>query len=44
MGNEASVADQLRHLETIGATDFMAILCGTPDDRARTITHLATLV
>ena len=43
VGDEASVAAQLRRLATIGATDFMAIPCGTTDDRARTRAHLATL-
>jgi F420-dependent oxidoreductase-like protein len=40
VGDEASVTDQLRHLEAIGATDFMAIPCGTPEDRERTRAHL----
>ena len=44
VGDEASVTGQLRRLEAIGASDFMAILCGTADDRARTRAHLATLV
>ena len=36
--------EQLRALEVIGATDFMAIPCGSAEDRARTVDHLATLV
>jgi F420-dependent oxidoreductase-like protein len=43
VGSEAAVTQQLGRLEGIGATDFMAIPCGTPDDRARTLAHLATL-
>lgn len=43
VGNEASVTGQLHHLEDIGATDFVAIPCGSADDRARTIAHLAEL-
>jgi F420-dependent oxidoreductase-like protein len=44
VGNESSVASQLRHLEDVGATDFVAIPCGSDDDRTRTISHLASLV
>jgi 5,10-methylenetetrahydromethanopterin reductase len=44
VGDEASVGAQLRRLEDIGATDFVAIPCGTPADRKRTTDHLATLV
>jgi len=43
VGDEASVSEQLHRLGAIGATDFMAIPCGTPADRARTRAHLATL-
>jgi len=43
VGDEASVTAQLRRLEEIGATDFVAILCGSRDDRARTRAHLASL-
>jgi 5,10-methylenetetrahydromethanopterin reductase len=43
VGDEASVTAQLRRLEDIGATDFVAIHCGNPDDRARTRAHLAGL-
>ncbi len=43
VGDERSVTEQLRQLEAIGATDFMAIPCGTPDDRARTRAHLTSL-
>jgi 5,10-methylenetetrahydromethanopterin reductase len=43
VGDERSVTEQLQHLEAIGATDFMAIPCGTPDDRARTRAHLTSL-
>lgn len=41
VGDEASVTAQLRRLADIGATDFVAIPCGTSDDRARTLDHLA---
>jgi F420-dependent oxidoreductase-like protein len=44
VGDEASVAQQLARLAAIGATDFMAIPCGTPADRARTRAHLRTLL
>ena len=44
VGDEAAVTEQLDRLEAIGATDFMAIPCGTADDRARTLAHLETLV
>jgi F420-dependent oxidoreductase-like protein len=43
VGDEDAVTGQLQRLASIGATDFMAIPCGTPDDRARTRVHLATL-
>jgi F420-dependent oxidoreductase-like protein len=43
VGTEPSVTDQLRKLEEIGATDFVAILAGTATDRLRTLDHLATL-
>ena len=41
VGDEASVTAQLRRLEDIGATDFIAIPCGSEEDRARTLAHLA---
>lgn len=43
VGTEASVTAQLRHLEDVGATDFVAIPCGSDHDRSRTIAHLATV-
>jgi alkanesulfonate monooxygenase SsuD/methylene tetrahydromethanopterin reductase-like flavin-dependent oxidoreductase (luciferase family) len=43
VGTEASVTGQLRHLEDVGATDFVAIPCGSDHDRTRTIAHLATV-
>ena len=43
VGDEASVTAQLARLAGIGATDFMAIPCGTVDDRVRTRAHLASL-
>lgn len=43
VGEEDSVTAQLRRLADIGATDFVAIPCGTPDDRSRTLQHLAGL-
>ena len=36
VGDEVSVRDQLHRLEDIGATEFVGILCGTDQDRART--------
>lgn len=44
VGNEASVSAQLKRLESIGMTEFVAIPCGTADDRRRTLDHLATCV
>lgn len=44
VGDEASVTAQLRRLEGIGATDFVAIPCGDEDDRRRTLEHLVSLV
>jgi F420-dependent oxidoreductase-like protein len=44
VGDEASVTAQLRRLGEVGATDFVAIPCGTAEDRRRTLAHLATLV
>jgi 5,10-methylenetetrahydromethanopterin reductase len=41
VGDERSVTDQLRRLADIGASDFVAILCGDKGDRARTMAHLA---
>jgi F420-dependent oxidoreductase-like protein len=43
VGDEQSVTGQLHRLADIGATDFVAIACGTPDDRTRTLGHLAQL-
>jgi len=43
VGDERSVSAQLRRLEDIGATDFVAIACGTEADRGRTLDHLARL-
>jgi 5,10-methylenetetrahydromethanopterin reductase len=42
VGNEKSVTAQLQRLEEIGATEFVAVPCGSADDRARTIDHLAS--
>jgi F420-dependent oxidoreductase-like protein len=44
VGDESSVKAQLQRLESIGTTDFVALPCGTDDDRRRTLDHLATLV
>jgi 5,10-methylenetetrahydromethanopterin reductase len=41
VGDESSVAHQLERLSALGATDFVAIPCGSPEDRARTLAHLA---
>jgi hypothetical protein len=43
VGDEPSVTAQLRRLEDIGATDFVAIPCGSGDDRTRTLEHLSKL-
>jgi F420-dependent oxidoreductase-like protein len=43
VGDAASVTAQLRRLADIGAHDFIGIPCGTADDRARTLDHLAGL-
>jgi F420-dependent oxidoreductase-like protein len=43
VGDERSVSRQLQRLENIGATDFVAIPCGSTADRARTLAHLAEL-
>lgn len=43
VGDESSVKGQLVRLEDIGATDFVAIPCGSPADRERTLDLLATL-
>jgi F420-dependent oxidoreductase-like protein len=43
VGDEASVTAQLKRLKSIGTTDFVAIPCGSDDDRRRTLDHLATL-
>jgi 5,10-methylenetetrahydromethanopterin reductase len=44
VGDEAAVTAHLDRLAAVGATDFIAIPTGTPDDRRRTLDHLATLV
>lgn len=41
VGDAASVIAQLTRLEAVGATDFVAIPCGSADDRARTLDVLA---
>jgi alkanesulfonate monooxygenase SsuD/methylene tetrahydromethanopterin reductase-like flavin-dependent oxidoreductase (luciferase family) len=43
VGDEASVTDQLAHLAAVGATDFVAIPCGTDADRRRTLEHLVSI-
>lgn len=43
VGDEAQVGEQLGRLGEAGASDFVAIPCGTADDRARTLAHLRTL-
>lgn len=42
VGDEASVTDQLAHLDDLGVTDLVASVFGTPEDRARTYALLAT--
>jgi 5,10-methylenetetrahydromethanopterin reductase len=44
VGNEAEVTEQLKHLESVGMTEFIAIPAGSEVDRARTKEHLALLV
>jgi F420-dependent oxidoreductase-like protein len=44
VGDETSVSLQLKHLESVGMTEFIGIPAGDADDRARTKAHLATLV
>jgi F420-dependent oxidoreductase-like protein len=44
VGNEASVTKQLERLFSFGATDFVAIPCGSERDRRRTLDHLASVV
>ena len=44
VGNEVEVTGQLKHLESVGMTEFIAIPAGNEVDKARTREHLATLV
>lgn len=44
VGNEAAVTAQLRHLESVGMTEFIGIPSGDETDRRRTLDHLATLL
>ncbi|MBW8825168.1 MAG: TIGR03564 family F420-dependent LLM class oxidoreductase [Acidobacteria bacterium] len=44
VGDEASFAAQVKRLEDIGATDFVAIPCGTAEERDRTQAYLASLI
>lgn len=44
VGTEAEVTEQLRHLESVGMTEFIGIPTGDERDRARTLEHLASLV
>lgn len=44
VGNEAEVTEQLKHLESVGMTEFIAIPAGNDVDRDRTKEHLASLV
>lgn len=44
VGTEEHVAAQLRHLESVGMTEFVAILAGDRTDRSRTLALLAALV
>jgi F420-dependent oxidoreductase-like protein len=43
VGNEAAVRAALDHVGDLGATEFVAILCGNDTDRARTRELLASL-
>ena len=42
VGDEAAVGAQLDALRSIGVTDFVASVFGTPDDRTRTYAYLAS--
>ncbi len=44
VGDETSVANQVRALEDLGATDFLAAPFGSADQRERTLTALASLL
>lgn len=44
VGDEAAVETTVRHLADIGVTDFVAVLAGTPEERARTRALLRSLV
>jgi 5,10-methylenetetrahydromethanopterin reductase len=44
VGDEAAVTQQLKHLESVGMTEFIGIPAGDESDRARTKEHLASLV
>jgi F420-dependent oxidoreductase-like protein len=44
VGDEASFSAQLQRFEDIGATDFIAIPTGTPEERTRTRAYLASLI
>jgi F420-dependent oxidoreductase-like protein len=44
VGDEAEVTEQLKHLESVGMTEFIAIPAGNDFDRSRTKEHLASLV
>jgi len=41
VGDEDEIARQLDHLEEAGATEYIAILCGSDEDRRRTTAFLA---
>jgi alkanesulfonate monooxygenase SsuD/methylene tetrahydromethanopterin reductase-like flavin-dependent oxidoreductase (luciferase family) len=43
VGDEESVTAQLRRFEDLGATEFVAVFCGSAADRSRTMAHLADL-
>ncbi|MFN8027489.1 MAG: TIGR03564 family F420-dependent LLM class oxidoreductase, partial [Acidimicrobiia bacterium] len=44
VGNERAVTAQIERLFAAGATDFVAIPCGSDDDRRRSFDHLASLL
>jgi F420-dependent oxidoreductase-like protein len=44
VGEEDAVREQLARLDSIGVTEFVASVFGTPDDRARTYALLASMV
>jgi F420-dependent oxidoreductase-like protein len=44
VGNEEAIAREVRRLGDVGATDFAATIVGPPDDQARAVAMLGSLV